>query len=277
MISSAVNNHTSDYSQDEFEIEEEFVCSICLDLMHQPVTTPCGHTFCKQCMKDALKIKPECTTCRTPLGETFRERMPTNITLQSLIERKYPSQHKKKMERVAKELNQRVEALNLFEGLPVIICKSYIYPGMKTLMQIDTRQLKDMVHYVTSSERRHETVRRFIIVREHADMRGFRMILRQVIRQDNRIIAEIVGDSRVVIDSLYIPPERAGIYSNQAETMQFGRGRIISDDSPYEQVTQEVRNRILVDRESRDEIESRSRFEAELATAKRRHYEEINT
>lgn len=170
-------------------------------------------------MKDALKLKSECTTCRTPLNEAFQDRLPTNITLQKLIERKYPAQYKKKMESVAREINKRTELLNRFEGLPVIICKSYIYPGMKTLMQIDTRQLKDMVHWVTSSERGQETIRKFVIVREYADMRGFRMILRQVIRQDNRIIAEIVGDARVVIDSLYIPPERSGIYSSEADAL----------------------------------------------------------
>jgi hypothetical protein len=36
------------------EIEKEFECSICWELMFMPVTTPCGHTFCKKCLEDFL-------------------------------------------------------------------------------------------------------------------------------------------------------------------------------------------------------------------------------
>ena len=32
------------------EIEQEFSCSVCLELMFEPVTTSCGHTFCKECL-----------------------------------------------------------------------------------------------------------------------------------------------------------------------------------------------------------------------------------
>lgn len=39
---------------------------------------------------------------------------------------------------------------NTIESLPVVICDSYLYPGMKTIMTVDTRQLRDMVHVVTS-------------------------------------------------------------------------------------------------------------------------------
>ena len=32
------------------DIEEEFLCIICMELMFQPITTNCGHTFCKDCL-----------------------------------------------------------------------------------------------------------------------------------------------------------------------------------------------------------------------------------
>ncbi|XP_045064442.1 E3 ubiquitin-protein ligase TRIM39-like [Coregonus clupeaformis] len=31
--------------------EEQFLCSICLDVYTEPVTTPCGHNFCKACIR----------------------------------------------------------------------------------------------------------------------------------------------------------------------------------------------------------------------------------
>ncbi|NXF99918.1 TRI65 protein, partial [Sakesphorus luctuosus] len=34
------------------KLEEKLVCSICLELFSVPVTLPCGHNFCKRCIRD---------------------------------------------------------------------------------------------------------------------------------------------------------------------------------------------------------------------------------
>ncbi|CDQ77126.1 unnamed protein product [Oncorhynchus mykiss] len=59
--------------------EEQLLCSICLDLFTEPVTTPCGHNFCKACirqywdsndLKSALK---SCLVCQSSYCETHLE------------------------------------------------------------------------------------------------------------------------------------------------------------------------------------------------------------
>ncbi len=39
-------------------------CVICLDVMEQPLQTPCRHLFCGGCIEEYLETNPVCPTCR---------------------------------------------------------------------------------------------------------------------------------------------------------------------------------------------------------------------
>uniref|UniRef100_A0A8C9NZR5 RING-type E3 ubiquitin transferase n=1 Tax=Spermophilus dauricus TaxID=99837 RepID=A0A8C9NZR5_SPEDA len=50
-----------------FLLAEELSCSVCLELFKEPVTTPCGHNFCRSCLDEtwAVQGKPyRCPQCR---------------------------------------------------------------------------------------------------------------------------------------------------------------------------------------------------------------------
>uniref|UniRef100_A0A8C4GVC6 Uncharacterized protein n=1 Tax=Dicentrarchus labrax TaxID=13489 RepID=A0A8C4GVC6_DICLA len=40
--------------------EDQFLCSICLDVFTDPVSTPCGHNFCKSCITKHWNINVQC-------------------------------------------------------------------------------------------------------------------------------------------------------------------------------------------------------------------------
>ncbi|XP_029902307.1 E3 ubiquitin-protein ligase TRIM21-like [Myripristis murdjan] len=48
--------------------EDQFLCSICLDVFTDPVSTPCGHNFCKTCITQHWDINTpcQCPMCKKP-------------------------------------------------------------------------------------------------------------------------------------------------------------------------------------------------------------------
>ncbi|XP_045892352.1 E3 ubiquitin/ISG15 ligase TRIM25-like isoform X5 [Micropterus dolomieu] len=46
--------------------EHQFLCSICLDVFTDPVSTPCGHNFCKTCITEHwnINVPYQCPNCK---------------------------------------------------------------------------------------------------------------------------------------------------------------------------------------------------------------------
>ncbi|KAK2865894.1 hypothetical protein Q7C36_001950 [Tachysurus vachellii] len=71
----------------DFLSEEQFSCSICLDIFTNPVSTPCGHSFCLSCITSYWDSRSKACFC--PLcKENFRKRpeLHINHTLKEITE-----------------------------------------------------------------------------------------------------------------------------------------------------------------------------------------------
>ncbi|KAM9334594.1 uncharacterized protein ABDE67_021142 [Symphorus nematophorus] len=56
-----------------FLSEDQFLCSICLDVFTHPVTIPCGHNFCKNCITQHWNIN---VPCQCPMCKDVFDKRP---------------------------------------------------------------------------------------------------------------------------------------------------------------------------------------------------------
>lgn len=84
---------------------DEFDCKLCCSLLYKPVTTPCGHTFCDECLRRSLDFRVDCPCCRRPLTNYLAERR-ANVTLviENIIKALFPREYQSRKEAIEKEM-----------------------------------------------------------------------------------------------------------------------------------------------------------------------------
>ena len=87
----------------EKELRNALDCGLCLDILAMPVTTPCGHNFCKSCFGSLSKNSRlyRCPLCRLQLPRLTPE---VNLMLDRVISVLYPNDY-----------NQRISSFNSSE------------------------------------------------------------------------------------------------------------------------------------------------------------------
>ena len=110
----------------------EMECQVCYALMHDPLTTPCGHTFCRKCVARVLDHSVTCPICRRSLAITpgvINE--PENQRLSALLSSLCPDLVAARAEAMRAEEAALVEA----SKIPLFIC-TLSYPEMPTFLHI---------------------------------------------------------------------------------------------------------------------------------------------
>ncbi|XP_069048098.1 tripartite motif-containing protein 16-like protein isoform X2 [Lepisosteus oculatus] len=67
-------------------VQEQFGCSVCLEILKDPVTIPCGHSYCAECIENCWdRGVYSCPQCR----ETFSPRpaLRTNVVLAEVVKK----------------------------------------------------------------------------------------------------------------------------------------------------------------------------------------------
>ncbi|CAJ1784888.1 unnamed protein product [Sphenostylis stenocarpa] len=92
------------------KLRDELSCAICLEICFEPSTTPCGHSFCKKCLRSAAdKCGKKCPKCRQLISHG--RSCTVNTVLWNTIQLLFPQEIEAR--KAAGSLNGRHQAQNL--------------------------------------------------------------------------------------------------------------------------------------------------------------------
>ncbi|XP_051982823.1 LON peptidase N-terminal domain and RING finger protein 2 isoform X2 [Xyrauchen texanus] len=119
----------------------DFECSLCMRLYYEPVTTPCGHTFCLKCLERCLDHNPNCPLCKENLSEYLATRAYNITLLMEEVLQRYLSEelaerrilHEEEMKELS-NLNQEVPIFVCTMAFPTIPCPLHVFEPRYRLM-----------------------------------------------------------------------------------------------------------------------------------------------
>nr|XP_020482275.1 E3 ubiquitin-protein ligase TRIM21-like isoform X2 [Labrus bergylta] len=111
--------------------EDQFLCSICLEVFDDPVTIPCGHNFCKKCITEHWKADApcQCPNCKKDFN-TKPELHVNTFIAEMAAQFRRSAQQKESCSNPEQEVNEpRKEAAEL-GNVPCDVCTG---PKLKAL------------------------------------------------------------------------------------------------------------------------------------------------
>ncbi|KAF4104812.1 LON peptidase N-terminal domain and RING finger protein 1 [Onychostoma macrolepis] len=171
----------------------DFECPLCIRLFYEPVTTPCGHTFCKNCIERSLDHNLRCPLCKQPLQEYFKNRKynPT-VLLQEIMSRLFPQQL---AERKQVHEAEMAELSNLTKDIPIFVC-TVAYPGIPCPLHIFEPRYRLMMRRCMETGTKKFGMCSYEHGKGFADYGCMLDILDLELLPDGRSYVETVGGSR---------------------------------------------------------------------------------
>uniref|UniRef100_A0A3B4BDP6 Uncharacterized protein n=1 Tax=Periophthalmus magnuspinnatus TaxID=409849 RepID=A0A3B4BDP6_9GOBI len=89
-------------------------------LFYEPVTTPCGHTFCLKCLERCLDHNPNCPLCKENLSEYLANRGYNKTLLMEEVLQRYLGDELADRKKIHEE--EMKELSNLNQEVPIFVC-----------------------------------------------------------------------------------------------------------------------------------------------------------
>lgn len=129
----------------------EMDCQVCYALYYDPLTTSCGHTFCRSCLHRILDHSRYCPICRRKLTVNpllNRSSCPSNQSITKIIETYWSDDLKARGEAVANEEASRLQDFDV----PLFVC-TLSFPMMPTFLHVFEPRYRLMLRRALEGDR----------------------------------------------------------------------------------------------------------------------------
>ncbi|KND92174.1 LON peptidase N-terminal domain and RING finger protein 1 [Tolypocladium ophioglossoides CBS 100239] len=132
-------------------MRSEMDCQVCYALFYEPLTTGCGHTFCRPCLHRILDHSRYCPICRRKLAINpllNRSSCPANESITKIMETFWKDELVAREETAAAELAARHQN----SDLPLFVC-TLAFPMMPTFLHIFEPRYRLMIRRALEGDR----------------------------------------------------------------------------------------------------------------------------
>ncbi|XP_069024025.1 E3 ubiquitin-protein ligase TRIM39-like isoform X4 [Embiotoca jacksoni] len=132
--------------------EDQFLCSICLDVFTDPVSTPCGHNFCKNCITQHWTVtdRCQCPMCKEKFNT--RPQLRVNTLFSEMV-----AQFRHEAQQKTSSSSSEQQAAKPGE-VPCDVCTGTKLKALKSCLVCLTSYCETHLqpHLTTSSLKRHQ-------------------------------------------------------------------------------------------------------------------------
>lgn len=128
-----------------------FDCIICSKLLFEPVTTPCGHTFCRDCLGRGIDFADTCPMCRTVLHLEDPSSLPVTNVLRNAIQQCFGTEYENRRKEVESDAPSAENAMN---RLPLFPLNAVVFPMQRFPMHIFEARYRLMLRRIMRGSRK---------------------------------------------------------------------------------------------------------------------------
>ncbi|KAF0409671.1 PUA-like domain-containing protein [Gigaspora margarita] len=200
---------------------KELECQVCSQLLMDPITTPCGHTYCKSCLTRSLDHSDKCPLCRYQLHNyNSILNQPINKTINIFISQLYPVLLADRRQSARNELYDDTQDTPLFVN-------SLVFPKMPCFLHIFEPKYRLMLRRCLESRQKQFGM---VLKRDNGYVEyGTMLEIRSTeILNDGRSLVETIGTFRFKV-----------VERGMRDGYDVGKIERIDDISPAEELIRE--------------------------------------
>ncbi|KAK4051018.1 hypothetical protein OIV83_003147 [Microbotryomycetes sp. JL201] len=128
------------------DLASDLECQICVQLLYEPITPACGHTFCQSCLARSYDHSDKCPLCRQDFPSyTYFRSQAVNSTLKTITSTLFPALYAERQAAATKELADN-------EFVPLFVC-TLSWPNLPTFIHVFEPRYRLMIRRAMDSNR----------------------------------------------------------------------------------------------------------------------------